>query len=175
MLRLTKMIIIQNFKLCLSAENGTVFLIIVYIYGLDNECVQGIPSWCNGISGISAALGHRFNPQPSTVGYRIWRYHSCSVGYNCGLDLIPGQGAPYTMGQPKVEKQKVKNKKKTPKNLDFPQHSGLRIRIQWLGLLQRHRFNTQPHTVGRSSIVTYSIGESYGLDSVLSCQGTSTC
>ena len=26
------------------------------------------PLWCNRISGILAALGHRFDPQPSTVG-----------------------------------------------------------------------------------------------------------
>ena len=24
--------------------------------------------WCNGISSIAVALGHRFDPQPSTVG-----------------------------------------------------------------------------------------------------------
>lgn len=28
----------------------------------------GVLLWCNGISKISAALGHRFNPWPVTVG-----------------------------------------------------------------------------------------------------------
>ena len=35
--------------------------------------------------------------------------HSCGLGSNCGLDLIPGQGTPYATGQPKQKKQKQKN------------------------------------------------------------------
>jgi len=34
-------------------------------------------------------------------GFRIQHCHSCSLGYNCGSDLIPGQGTPYALGQPK--------------------------------------------------------------------------
>ena len=32
--------------------------------------------------------------------------HSCSLGYNRGLDLIPGPGTPYDVGQPKREREK---------------------------------------------------------------------
>ena len=32
----------------------------------------------------------RFNPQPSTTGYRMWHCHSCGTGCSCGLDSIPG-------------------------------------------------------------------------------------
>ena len=39
-------------------------------------------------------------------GLRIWRCDSCGSGSNSGSDLIPGQGAPYAMGQPKVERKK---------------------------------------------------------------------
>ena len=39
-------------------------------------------------------------------GLRIWHCHSYSLGRNCGLDLIPGQGTPEAMGRPKKEKKK---------------------------------------------------------------------
>ena len=46
--------------------------------------------------------------QPS--GLRIQRCCSCSLGWDCGLDLIPHPGTPYAMGQP----NKNKNAKKSP-------------------------------------------------------------
>ena len=36
---------------------------------------------------------------------------SCSVGHNCGVDLIPGPETPYAKGWPKKEKEKKKKKK----------------------------------------------------------------
>ena len=41
--------------------------------------------------------------QPS--GLRIHHCHSCGLGHNCHLNLIPGQGAPYAMGRPKKKKK----------------------------------------------------------------------
>ena len=39
-------------------------------------------------------------------GLRIRCCHSCSLGCNCGSDLIPGLGTPYAKGQPKKRKRK---------------------------------------------------------------------
>ena len=51
--------------------------------------------------------GHRFNPQPGAVSYRIWRcYCSCSIGLDCGWDLIPGPGTPNAVGRPKKKKHR---------------------------------------------------------------------
>ena len=36
---------------------------------------------------------------------RIQRWHSCGLGHNCSLDLIPGLGNPYAAGQPKKTKK----------------------------------------------------------------------
>ena len=57
--------------------------------------------WYNGISSVFAALGFRFDPQPGTVGGRIWSCHSCCIGCNCGLDLIPGSETPHATEQAK--------------------------------------------------------------------------
>ena len=46
-------------------------------------------------------------------GLRICHCHSCSLDCDCGLDLIPGLGTPYAVGQPKMkEKNKHTNKQK---------------------------------------------------------------
>ena len=50
-------------------------------------------------------LGCRFNHRPSS-GLKILRCHCCSIGHNCGLNLIPGLGTPSAMGQPKKKKKK---------------------------------------------------------------------
>ena len=39
-------------------------------------------------------------------GLRNWHCHSCSLVCCCGLDLIPGLGAPYVKGRPKKKKKK---------------------------------------------------------------------
>ena len=40
-------------------------------------------------------------------GLRIQRSHSCGLSHNCSSDLIPGPGAPHSLGRPKKEKKKV--------------------------------------------------------------------
>ena len=40
--------------------------------------------------------------------------HSCSLGCDCGWDLIPGLGVPYAMGRPKKPNQTKTNKQKNP-------------------------------------------------------------
>ena len=67
---------------------------------------EEFPLRSNGIGGISAASGCRFDPQPGTVGLRIPSCRSCGIGHNCGLDLIPSPGTPYVRGQPKKKKKK---------------------------------------------------------------------
>ena len=41
-------------------------------------------------------------------GLRIWHCHNHRIGRNSGLDLIPGPGTPYAMGQPEKKKKKKK-------------------------------------------------------------------
>ena len=41
-------------------------------------------------------------------GFRIWCCRSCGLGCNCGSDLVPGLGTPYSVGQPKKKKKKKK-------------------------------------------------------------------
>ena len=65
---------------------------------------------CNDISGISAALGCRFDPQPGIVVKKL-RCRSCSVGCNCSSDLIPDLGTPYARGGQKWKKQNKTNPK----------------------------------------------------------------
>ena len=56
--------------------------------------------WCNGIAGVSEAVGHRSIP-----GLAQWVKDPVlsllGVGHNCGSDLILGQGTPYAIGWPK--------------------------------------------------------------------------
>ena len=45
-------------------------------------------------------------PSPAQhSGVRIQHCHSCGVGQDCSLDLIPGLGAPHAMGQSKNGKK----------------------------------------------------------------------
>ena len=53
------------------------------------------PLWHNRIGGVSGALGSRFDSLARHNGLRIWHCHSCSLGQNCGSNLIPGPGTPY--------------------------------------------------------------------------------
>ena len=46
-------------------------------------------------------------------GLKTWHCHSCSVGCNCGLDLIPGPGTPYASGQPQKRIKQI-NKCRVP-------------------------------------------------------------
>ena len=53
-------------------------------------------------------------------GLRIQHCHSCDLGHNCGLDLIPSPGTPYATGWPKKKKKNcleanLKSKKKQMK------------------------------------------------------------
>ena len=55
-------------------------------------------------------------------GLRIWHCCSCSVDPHCSLDLIPGPGTPYALGQPKKEEEE---KKKTQVLLNLDSHCPL--------------------------------------------------
>ena len=44
-------------------------------------------------------------------GIEIQCRHSCGLGQDCGLDLIPGVGAPYAEGWPKMKKKDLESEK----------------------------------------------------------------
>ena len=62
--------------------------------------------WCNRIGGLGA-LGHKFNHQPSTVGWGSKHCCSCSLIQGCGSDLIPEPGTPCASGDQKNKKKNV--------------------------------------------------------------------
>ena len=49
--------------------------------------------------------GMQVNSLTQHSGLRIWHFHSCSLGCNCGSYRIPGQGTPYAMEQSKKKKK----------------------------------------------------------------------
>ena len=58
-----------------------------------DDAILEFPLWHNGISGVLAILGQRFDSWPSRVC-------CCSFGLGCnyGSDLIPGLRTPYAAG-----------------------------------------------------------------------------
>ena len=66
--------------------------------------------WCNGIGRVLAALGCEFDPWHSGLG--IWHCHSCSLGCNCALDLIPGLRTPYAVGRPRIKGKKKRERER---------------------------------------------------------------
>ena len=66
----------------------------------------------NRVSSIPGELGWMFDPRPSTVGEGSGLATGCSIGYNCGLDLIPGPGILHAVGQPKRKRKQKKRKEK---------------------------------------------------------------
>ena len=51
-------------------------------------------------------MGCKSDPQPVTVGLRIWCCHRCTIGHNCSLELISGLETPYTTVWPKKKEKK---------------------------------------------------------------------
>ena len=64
-------------------------------------------------------------------GLRIWHGHSCSVGYICGMDEIPGSGAPMPWGGQKRKRKKERKKEKENKKMK-------RQAIEWEKVLTTH-------------------------------------
>ena len=67
--------------------------------------------WYNGLSSISGAPGHGFSSLSQHSGLRIQRCFSCSLGRDCGSDLISGPGTPYCCGAAKNGKNKNQRNK----------------------------------------------------------------
>ena len=67
-------------------------LLLLYFMGFIN-----IDLWCLGSTGLNV----RSPAQHS--GLRIQHCCSCGLGRDCGLDLVPGLGTPYAVGQPKMK------------------------------------------------------------------------
>ena len=55
-------------------------------------------------------------------GLRIQHCLSCSLGWNCGLDLISGPGTPYAVGQTKNKQKKMLENSKANPNLQNHLH-----------------------------------------------------
>ena len=68
------------------------------------------PLWCNGIGSIFGG-GAQVWSLAQQSGLGIWRCCSCSLGPNCGLDLIPDPITPYAAGWPKKKQKKTKKNK----------------------------------------------------------------
>ena len=60
---------------------------------------------CLGSTGMEVRSPARHS------GLKIQYCRSCSLSCNCGSNLIPGQGVPYALGWPKMEKRKKKKRK----------------------------------------------------------------
>ena len=68
-----------------------------------------------GIPAVAQQDGWAVSPQHQDTGSILspaqWvkgpgvAVTAINVGYNCGLDLIPGLGTPYASGQPKMKKE----------------------------------------------------------------------
>ena len=59
------------------------------------------PLCCNGIIGVSAVPGHRFNPQPSGSGLKDLALLQLQFRSQLRFRSDPWPGTPYVMGQPK--------------------------------------------------------------------------
>ena len=67
--------------------------------------------WCNRIGGDLVATGTRVWFLAWHSGLGTLHFCSCRLGQDCGSNLIPGLGAPYAAGQPKMTKKKKRKKK----------------------------------------------------------------
>ena len=76
------------------------------------------PLWHNGIDGISAVQGQRFDPRTwhsrlkALALPQLW--HSCNLHGSCGLDLILGPGTPYSQKRKKDHRPKCKMQNYNP-------------------------------------------------------------
>ena len=62
-------------------------------------------------------------PQPAQhSGLRIRCCYSCGIGHNCGLDLTPGPGTPYNIGQ---ERKKGRDGGREEGRKEGRDHTGL--------------------------------------------------
>ena len=70
------------------------------------------PLWCNGLGGVSAALGHRFDPRPGQrVKDLVFLQLQLQRRSQIGLRSDPlAWETPYTKGMAKKGKQKQKQK-----------------------------------------------------------------
>ena len=66
----------QDFLMLLNPDISLIFCQLSYVFKkyFRNQL------WHNGIGSMSAASGHRFDPWPDTVEWRIWCCRSCGEG-----------------------------------------------------------------------------------------------
>ena len=101
---------------------------------LKRMIVEEFLLWCNEICGILELLWHGFNPQAAWhSGLRSWCSHHCSLGGNCGWDLIPSQRTLYASEQPE---------KKGKKKSMISKHTCVSIYATWVPFLKYTRHIT---------------------------------
>lgn len=79
------------------------FQIIQPQKSIHRKQLREFPLWHKGISSVSAAPGHRFNPLHSGLKDQ----HHCSMAQVTAVAWIPGRGTPFTAGQPRKKRKKT--------------------------------------------------------------------
>lgn len=69
-----------------SPKKGTTDIIKTYPY-------SGVPTVVQWDWQYFGSVGTKVQSPAKHSGLRIWHCHSCSLGQNCGSDLIPGQNS----------------------------------------------------------------------------------
>lgn len=59
---------------------------------------------------LSIVLGHDTGLIAQYSGLSVWCCHNCSIGHNCGSDIIPGLGPPFAWGWGEGTKKDKKKK-----------------------------------------------------------------
>ena len=70
---------------------------------IKNKCI-GIPVVVQRDQQYLGSTGTQVRPVWHS-GLGIWHCRSCGLGHDCSSELIPGPGALYAAGQPKMKKK----------------------------------------------------------------------
>ena len=80
------------------------------------------PPWHTGIGECLGSEGMQVQFLVRCSGLRTRYCGNCGLDCTCGLNVIPGVGTPYAMGQPRKRKRKLKKKK---------ENGGVPVLAQW--------------------------------------------
>ena len=72
-----------------------------FIFRSLKQLYHGVPAVTQWDQWHSGSAGLQVGSPAQHSGLRIRHCHSCGLSLDCSSDLIPGQGTPYSMGQPK--------------------------------------------------------------------------
>ena len=68
---------------------------------------------------LSIVLGHDTGLIAQYSGLSVWCCHNCSIGHNCGSDIIPGLGPPFAWGWGEGTKKDKKKKSVSQRRAPF--------------------------------------------------------